>query len=150
MAQYSFKGAWPTRLPNRIKFSNGLTKTDKTTFTDQDLIDAGWIEVEDPPAATYPNKLEWNGETFEWSVRGPNESEIFQKRQEIQISCMTMLTETDYKVVKAMEIGEQLDSDYINYRQSLRDLYNDVMTMDPFSVTLPTPPEDSMETANTP
>ena len=40
MTLYSFNGRYPDILPNRIRLSNGLTKTDKTTFTDSDLLDA--------------------------------------------------------------------------------------------------------------
>ena len=154
MALYSFKGAWPTRLPNRIKLSNGLTKTDKTTFTQEDLTDAGWFEVEDPPAATYPNKLEWDGNS--WYVREPNKSEASLKWQEIRNECNRKLFETDYKVIKAMELGETLDPAITQYRQDLRDLYNNVNDVDPWTVKYPVrvyPDEEAntaIETANTP
>src|SRR6056300_1624450 len=122
MALYSYKGSWPTRLPNRLKFEDGFTKTDKTTFTAEDIAAAGWIEVEDPPVVNYPNKLEWDGEN--WSVREPNASEIAFKWQEIRNECTRKLAETDYKVIKAMESGQELDPVMTQYRQELRDLYN--------------------------
>jgi hypothetical protein len=154
MALYSYKGAWPTRLPNRLKFEDGFTKTDKTTFNAEDIAAAGWIEVEDPPFVEYPNKLEWDGEN--WSVREPNASEVSLKWQEIRNECNRKLAETDYKVIKAMEAGETLDPIMTQYRQELRDLYNNINDIDPWTVVYPVPqyPDEeantAIETANTP
>jgi hypothetical protein len=153
MALYSYKGAWPTRLPNRLKFEDGFTKTDKTTFTAEDIAAAGWIEVEDPPIAEYPNKLEWDGTN--WIVRKPNASEVSLKWQEIRNECNRKLAETDYKVIKAMEAGQELDPIITQYRQELRDLYNNVNDVDPWTVVYPVPqyPDEeantAIETANT-
>lgn len=154
MALYSFKGARPTQLPNRIKLSNGLTRTDRTTFTAEEIADAGWIEVEDPPAVNYPNKLDWDGEN--WHVREPNASEVAFKWQEIKDECKRRLLETDYKVIKAVETGQTLDPVMTQYRQELRDLYNNINNIDPWTVVYPVPqyPDDEantiIETANTP
>lgn len=133
---YSYKGAYPTQLPNRIVLSDGSTRTDKTTFTAEEIADAGWVEVSAPPAAQHPNKLEWNGS--QWVVRAPNASEIAFKRQEIRNFCTRRLAETDYKVIKAYETGSTLDQAYATYRQELRDLYNNVINIDPWSVQYPT------------
>ena len=139
MALYSYKGAWPTRLPNRLKFEDGFTKTDKTTFTAEDIAAAGWIEVEDPPVVDYPNRLDWDPETFEWSVREPNGAEVTFKWQEIKDECERRLAETDYKVIKAVETGEPLDPIMTQYRQELRDLYNNVNGVDPWTIVYPVP-----------
>lgn len=135
MTLYSFKGERPTQLPNRIKLSNGFTKTDNTTFTVEELKDSGWIAVEDPPVVQYPSKLEWNGE---WYTRPPNEGETQFKWQEIRNECQRKLTETDYRVIKAVEMGNPIDARYITYRQALRDLYNNVNNVDPWTVEYPT------------
>ena len=42
---YSYNGRYPvdwSKIPNRIRLSNGTTKTDKTTFTLEELVDAGY------------------------------------------------------------------------------------------------------------
>jgi len=137
MTLYSFKGAYPTQLPNRIKLANGLTKTDKTTFTQKDLNDAGWVAVDTPPSVDYPNKLVWNNDTLTWSVREPNEPENALKWQEIRKKCEEMLLATDYKVIKAIETGELVDPVYVAYRQDLRDLYNNANDVDPWTVQYP-------------
>lgn len=137
MALYSFKGARPTQLPNRIKLSNGFTKTDQSTFTTEDLADAGWIPVDNPPTVDYPNKLEWNSETLEWYTRPPNEAETQFKWQEIRRDCEKKLAETDYKVIKAIELNRPMDIGYTEYRQALRDLYNNINNVDPWAVEYP-------------
>ena len=147
MALYSFKGARPTQLPNRIKLSNGFTRTDKSTFTEEEIADAGWMIVNDPPVAEYPNKLEWvNGD---WLVREPNESEVAIKWQQIRTECERRLFETDYKVIKSVETGVPLDNIMVQYRQELRDLYNNINDIDPWTVVYPVPqyPDEEEEIA---
>lgn len=139
MALYSFKGARPTQLPNRIKLSNGFTKTDSSTFTEADLADAGWIPVEYPPVVEYPNKLEWDGGNMQWVIRSPNDTETQFKWQEIRNECQKRLEATDYKVIKAVEAGVPLEPAYVNYRQALRDLYNNVNNVDPWAIQYPVP-----------
>ena len=55
---YSFRGMEPKELPNRIRMPDGFTKTDKTTFTDEDISLAGYFLVtESKPVITDPNQL---------------------------------------------------------------------------------------------
>ena len=135
MALYSFRGAYPAQLPNRIKLPNGFTKTDKSTFTDEDINDAGFFAVDNPPEVPYPNKLGWNG--TEWFIREPNTAETAFKWQTIKNECEKRLLDTDYKVIKAMETGIPLDTAYVEYRQVLRDLYNNTNGVDPWTVAYP-------------
>lgn len=150
MTLYSYKGARPTQLPNRLKFSDGFTKTDPSTFTAEDIQNAGWIAVGDPPVVDYPDKLEWDSETLQWTVRPPNEAETAFRWQHIREECERRLLDTDYKVIKAMELGEPVDPVYVTYRQALRDLYNNVNDVDPWSVQYPVPVIQSDETPSAP
>lgn len=157
MTLYSFKGAYPTQLPNRIKLSNGFTKTDKSTFMEEEILDAGWIKVDNPPIVTYPNKLEWSGSSYTWIVREPNVSETAFKWQEIQNECKRRLDETDYKINKAIEtaymngtnVNDELDTNWINYRQELRDIYNNVNDINPWNIIYPVLMDGSEEETGT-
>jgi len=62
---YSYQGLVPTRLPFRIKLSDGRTRTDPSTFTEEEIADAGYVLVADPPSYD-PNaqELSWSG--TEW------------------------------------------------------------------------------------
>ena len=51
-------------LPNRIRLSNGETRTDKETFTESELKDAGYVFTD-----LYPN---YNDETHICSWNGTN------------------------------------------------------------------------------
>lgn len=132
---YSYKGAYPTQLPNRIVLSDGTSRTDRATFTAEEIVDAGWVEVANPPEVTYPNKLYWSG--TQWVVRAPNNAETNYKRQEIRDWCLSKLAETDYKVIKAIESGVAVDPVYVTFRQQVRDLYNNVINIQPWDVIYP-------------
>jgi len=103
------------------------------------------VQVSDPPAVDSPNKLEWiNGA---WSVRPPNEAETALRWQRIRDECQKRLSETDYKVIKAVEAGTSVDPIIVQYRQELRDLYNNVNDVDPWTVQYPVPqyPDDEID-----
>jgi hypothetical protein len=134
---YSYKTQYPKPLPNRIKFPNGTTKTDSSKFTEEDLISAGYIVVETPPTVEYPNKIDWNGNS--WFIREPNIFEISKQKQYIQNECERKLFDTDYKVIKALETGNHIDPIYVQYRKELRDLYNSVDEIDIWNVAWPYP-----------
>jgi hypothetical protein len=63
---YSLNGAYPKLLPKRIVLSNGVTRTDSTTFTTEEIADAGYIAVVDPPFVPQYHNLLWTG--TEWLV----------------------------------------------------------------------------------
>ena len=49
---YSYKRNYPMtwdEIPHRIRLSNGNTKTDKVTFTEEDLKDAGYVFTDIQP-----------------------------------------------------------------------------------------------------
>lgn len=132
---YSYNNGYPAPIPNRIRLSNGFTRTDSSTYTPEEIADAGYVQVEDQPSVVYPNKLEWTGTS--WVTREPNENEIQMQWDFIKKECQRTLSETDYKVIKAYELGETLSQTWIDYRQSLRDIYNDVNNIDPWNVVWP-------------
>jgi hypothetical protein len=132
---YSLLGKYPTSLPFRIVLSDGRTRTDPSSFTQEEIADAGYVPVENPPVAEYPNKVEWNG--TQWYIREPNNSEISIQKQNIQKECKQRLFETDYKVIKSIETAIEIDPVYVQYRQELRDLYNSVDEIDIWTVEYP-------------
>jgi hypothetical protein len=132
---YSYKNQYPGTLPERIRLSNGNTKTDSSTFTQAELADAGYTLVSDPPEVVYPNKLSW--ENSAWVVLEPTPNEIYDKKEHIKNSCVDLLLKTDYKVIKAIENNEPVELSLKNYRQQLRDLYNSVDTVDIWNVSMP-------------
>lgn len=135
MTLYTLRGSYPTTLPNRISLSNGMTRTDSSTFTLDEIADAGYTEVSDPPSFSFPDVLEWTG--TEWLVRGPNDNEIALKWQQIKDRCVQLLEATDYKIIKSVETGLPVDPVVISYRQTLRDIYNNVGDLNPWNIEWP-------------
>lgn len=81
MKLYSKNGSYPEPIPFRIRLSNGLTRTEPSTFTEDDIIDAGYTEVSNPPSITSEQVLEWNSLNLEWIVRSVTEQEINNLKQ---------------------------------------------------------------------
>lgn len=132
---YSKNGGYPSQLPHRLEMPDGTTRTDVTTFTEEEIALAGYVAVENPTVPTYPQKLEWTG--TEWLIREPSDAEIAQRWAYIQEECVRRLEDTDYKVIKAMEQGTPVEAFYVTYRQELRDLYNNANNVDPWFVEFP-------------
>ena len=129
---YSYNGGYPAPIPNRIRLSNGFTRTDSSTYTVEEIADAGYVQVEDQPSVLYPNKLDWTG-TY-WNIRAPNEYEVSIQWESIKKQCQKLLLDTDYKVIKSYELGIPLSQEWVDYRQSLRDIYNNVNNIDPWNI----------------
>lgn len=138
MTLYSKNGNYPKPLPNRIRLASGATRTDSSTFTAEEIEDAGYILAPEKPEVTYPNKLEWDGTA--WIVLPPSDIDNTARWEKIKQQCVSLLSETDYKVIKAYELGEPLDTAYTTYRQALRDIYNNVNNIDPWNVQWPIKP----------
>ena len=62
---YSFNGAAPTPLPFRIILADGFTRTNPSTFTEEEIADAGYVAVEVPEYDAETQALDWNGMSFD-------------------------------------------------------------------------------------
>ena len=143
---YSYKGNTPTTLPNRITLSNGMTRTDSSTFTESELLDTGWVAVSDPPQYnSQTHKLIWTGTV--WNVSPFTENELIQlkyeKWKEIRRQRDEKIKEIEWRITRNLseqrleitttELIEPIDT----YIQQLRDI---TKQSDPFNVTWPKPP----------
>ena len=140
---YSKNGSYPEPLPHRIVLSDGTTRTDKTTFTEEEIASSGYVLADPKPNASYPNVIDWDGN--DWLVREPNDNELFKRWEYVKEYCVQELEKTDYKVIKAIEQGIPVEPEYVEYRQALRDLYNNVNNVDPWFVEFPSLYQDDEE-----
>jgi hypothetical protein len=146
MTLYSKDGSYPNQLPFRIKLSNGLTRTDPSTFTPEEIDDAGYITVEDPPASIPDTQiLEWTGTN--WNIRDKTEQELEleldRKWQDVRTQRDYMLSLLDWRFLRHQsqlrlnitltDNIETLDT----YAQSLRDI---TLQSDPYNIVWPTAP----------
>lgn len=149
--QYSINGDYPiTSLPHRIRLSNGLTKTDNTTFTDDDLVNAGITTVADTPTYnTDTHKIVWNRETTEWDVVELSEDELedlnIDKWHRVRAKRDFLLNECDRRITRYQSeerVGITTHADSISdldtYMQALRDIPQ--TNSDPDNISWPTAP----------
>ena len=115
---YSYKGSYPYPLPN------SMSNYDINDFT-----------LAPPKPNLQPGEvLEWINNS--WHVRGPNASELDFKWQEVRAIRNQLLSETDIKVIRLLEVGQPAPSELIIYRQELRDITT--TQTDPFNIIWPT------------
>jgi hypothetical protein len=130
MDLYSYKGNYPEVLPQRIRLSNGLTRTNTATFTAEEIADTGYILAENPPIHNELQKLVWAG--TQWQVIDFTEEEIAvivaAEWKAIREKRDTLLKEVDWRVLKyesqkRLEV-ETTDSieNLDKYAQELRDV----------------------------
>lgn len=143
---YSFNGEYPIdTLPHRIRLSDGSTRTDSSTFTNEELVDAGYVEVSNPPDFNQEtHKLVWSG--AEWQTVLLTESEISarneqrwrdirltrdQRIQRIEWRIMRYQSETRQGITTTTDNISDLDT----YIQALRDITS--TTTNPLEVVWP-------------
>lgn len=137
---YYTDGIIPNIRPTRVRLPNGLTITNPD---DETLFELGWKIAPPYPEYSYPDHIEWSGS--DWVIVSPTQAEIDAKWENIKSIAQKKLSETDYKVLKAIEasvingtsLEQELSPAYIAYRQALRDIYNNVNNIDPFFVQWP-------------
>jgi hypothetical protein len=121
---YSYKGEYPKPLPNRLRLSDGSTVTDVTTFTDDQIIEAGYIgPIEIPqPIKDYDIDIEevrWNNETVQFDFIQYTDEFLFNRMRTIRNSYLNW---TDKQVLPDAPFTDAERELIYEYRQSLRDL----------------------------
>jgi adenosyl cobinamide kinase/adenosyl cobinamide phosphate guanylyltransferase len=74
---YSLNNKYPTPIPFRIFLSNGKTRTDPSTFTEEEIADAGYKAVSDRPPETATQRVWWDTEVGDWVVQAKTEEEMW-------------------------------------------------------------------------
>ena len=144
---YSFNGEYPIdTLPHRIRLSDGSTRTDSSTFTSEELVDAGYVQVSNPPDFNQEtHKLVWSG--TEWQIVSLTELEIYdrnnQRWQEIRETRDAKIKEIEWRIMRyqsetRQSVEEKTDDivELDTYIQALRDITS--TTTNPLEVVWPT------------
>ena len=149
---YSIKGNYPVEtLPHRIRLSDGSTRTDSSTFTTDDLSNAGITTVSNPPSYNQnTQKLTWNEIEIDWEIIDLTQEQIEELTnlawQNIRKKRDSLLQQVDGKVLRyqsEVRIGITTTTDNISdldtYAQALRDVPSTFS--DPENVVWPTYPD---------
>ena len=144
---YSYNNEYPVtfdQIPSRIRLSNRLTKTDKSTFTEEDLIDAGYIPVSDAPnnIDTHTQKVLWSG--TEWQIIPLTDQEKLdiknEKWAEIRKVRDNLIQDIIWRVQRyqsEVRLGVEPTDNIValdQYIQALRDI---TKQEDPFNIVWP-------------
>ena len=132
---YSLNGAWPDALPFRVNLPNSVTRTDPTTFTQEELTSWGFTGPFTPPTYDlYTEVLEWDGSSFSVRVMTPEERQVVidNRWNEVRVERNRLLTDSDWTQLPDAPTDKTA---WATYRQALRDITNQD---DPFNVTWPT------------
>ncbi len=139
---YSYLGSYPTTIPERIRLSDGQTRTDSATFTEAELNDAGWTIVSDKPAVNEVYQgVEWDG--TDWVIldrpQADVEKTINQKWAEIRARRNKLLSDSDWTQLmdSPFQGARVYQEEVLQYRQGLRDITNQT---DPFNIVWPVNP----------
>lgn len=84
-------------FPDRIRLSDGSTKTDKSTFSDSDIVDAGWTIVDELLYEPRTHIGEWDYDILDWNIRPLTDEELVERAQNVQNEIKTSFNYEDYK-----------------------------------------------------
>ena len=144
---FSYRNQYPGRLPDRIRLSNGLTRTDNKTFTDSELQDAGYVNVTPPPSYdSATQRLAWGGAT--WVLSNLTQEEQVghynEMWREVKMNRAVKIQEVEWRIQRYFSESRQgltLTDDIElldQYVQALRDITD--TTPDPVAVEWPDVP----------
>ena len=142
MAIYSLNGEYPEALPERIRLSNGQTRSDSSTFSAEEIADAGYVAVVEPSYDKTTHILDWDGTDL--TSRLYNDSEIAAKWVEVRDTRNLILGQVDkmhgvsidINTYKSAETTAGLSDDQKAAKQALRDITNQD---NPFDISWPIP-----------
>lgn len=132
---YSFHGSEPVPLPHRLRFADGSTRTDVSTFTAEELEQAGYTGPYDRPNCDpSAETVDWDGATF--FVRPYNADEITAQWNTIRQMRNSLLQSSDWTQIVDFNLGADRTA-WAAYRQSLRDITSQP---NPFALAWPEQP----------
>jgi hypothetical protein len=117
MTLYSYKSQYPKPLPHRITLSDGRTRTDPSSFTVQEIEDAGYTVALDKPIVNPWQNLNWTGAS--WAVSDKPADQL-KAEKEHQINALREQLIYSQKMV-VLSTGQTIP---IDVRQGKPDIQN--------------------------
>lgn len=141
-ALYSYKGSEPSILPHRITLSDGRSRTDNTTFTDEEIFDAGFTgPYEKPIYNQSTQEIFWNNKTLMWDINDKNiqEPQVIEKTEEelfyeLRRKRNFLLSASDWTQTLDSPLSDEERKNWQLYRQELRDLPKTISIIKDFDI----------------
>lgn len=138
-ALYSYKGQEPKFLPHEIRLSNGMSRTDASTFTDEELLDAGYSgPYIEPEFDLLTQERKWDSNTMSYVVTDLptiDDSQLETLRwHSLRFRRNNLLRDSDYLFIEdAPSISDSKKEEWKIYRQLLRDFPSTIQNIMDFS-----------------
>lgn len=138
---YSYKGEKPIdELPFRIFLSDGSSRTDPSSFTEEEISDAGYVKVgEEPSYDDGIQSLSWDKENITWVLRDLSEEEINKKTEESNAAKWKSVREERDK--KIQDVSWMVERYHSEVRLGLEPT-DDIVALDTYINTLRNIPSD--------
>lgn len=91
---YSQGGSVPAPLPFRIRLSDGRTRTNPSSFTAEEIADAGFVSVDPKPEPGPDQVVTWGG--FAWVVRDKTPEELAAEQEALRAQLVSDLADHRY------------------------------------------------------
>ena len=135
-ALYSYQGQEPHPLPHKIRLSDGRSRTDSSSFTDEEVTDAGYTGPYTIPDYDQEyQRISWDSENLAFVVEDKPDEEIWET---IRRERNRLLSESDWTMTADAPENTNFH-EWEMYRQRLRDLPS--FYEDPRNVIFPRSPE---------
>lgn len=133
---YSYQGQEPQLLPHKIRLNGGRSRTDSSTFTEEEIAEAGFTGPYTIPDFDQEyQRVSWDSKNFTYAIENISDGELWQR---IRDKRDLLLKNSDWTMMP--DAPSSLNyREWEKYRQALRDLPNDFE--DPKAITWPESPE---------
>jgi hypothetical protein len=151
---YSYKNQYPDVLPDRIRLSNGMTRTDKSTFTEEELIDAGYkLTLAKPIYDTRSQSLSWDGENWLSTELTTEQIQLIisNKWDEVRRNREELFKQVEWRFTRhfsELRLGLPPTDDIINLDRYVQELRDITKQEDPFNIIWPLYNQISLTTVN--
>jgi len=136
---YSYKKQYPNELPNRIRLSDGSTRTDKSSFTEEEILDAGYILVEEPPIVSGDDVLRWDGDN--WVVEVIDETtkiaRAWNKIRELRDGTIASVDWRVNRYFSEIRLGLETTDNIEELDKYIQELRNITNQEDPYNIVWP-------------
>jgi hypothetical protein len=131
---YSCNGREPEKLPDRIRLSDGSTRTDSSTFTKEELDSVGITGPYTKPEVEEYQNIIWDSENLKYVIIDTPDEYLYGL---IRNQRNERLKECDWTQFPDTSLTENEVSEWKIYRQKLRDFPN--IVVDPKTNNIPWP-----------
>ena len=120
MKLYSHNSQYPKPLPHRITLSDGRTRTDPSSFTVQEIEDAGYILAPEKPSVNPWQNLTWTGAS--WAVSDKPADHLKEEKEQQINSLREQLIYSQKTVV--LSTGQTIPVDVRKGKPDIQNLTN--------------------------